>query len=170
MFFPDKANQSGIRNVLSSKLKTRQRNKITSVRITSTNSFGTTHIFIYIFHMTITINSPFYQRTPYIYTNQINSFELVHTLDKFLEHVSALTYHLGGEKLASFLKAKLVYDCRNMWEKLSNVCVIINLFVGTIKTCKPTQDTRSMKLKNSCFYHLFHLRIGNSNGKMFCSV
>jgi hypothetical protein len=122
MFLPDNANQTSIKNVLSYKLKTSRRNIITSVRTILMNSLGTIHVFIYIFHMIITINSPFYQLTPFNYVNQMHCFELVRTLDTFLLHVSALIYHLQGKDMTVFLKAKLVYICRNMWEKLSNVC------------------------------------------------
>jgi hypothetical protein len=37
----------------------------------------------------------------------MHSFELVHILVKFLVLVSALMYHLQGEKYASFLKSQI---------------------------------------------------------------
>ena len=86
MLLPNNANQTSIRNEFSYKHNARRRNNLTSVRITLTNCFGTNHVFIYIFHMIITKNSSFYQLTHFNYTNQMHSFELVHTLVEFLIH------------------------------------------------------------------------------------
>jgi len=74
------------------------------------NCFDTTHVFthIYIFHMIITINSPFYPLTLFNYTNQIHNFELVHTLDKFIYTLRHSCTIFREKNMPVFLKSKLV--------------------------------------------------------------
>jgi hypothetical protein len=59
------------------------------------------------FHQTNYIKNIFHSIHSYVSdTNQMYNFQLVHTLNKFLLHVSVLTYHLQGEQYGSFLKKK----------------------------------------------------------------